>query len=214
MLELADGGTLITSASRLRESLARSQPDWLDADGSIPFEKLRAEGAAAQRGFGEAVGGLVSKVFTLVAGEKKDAIIDAALDWLKERGLKPAELGVSWAGTQALMWAIESRLMKAPGRLYRWVGASGKAADLEPPRPADLARGSGRPAADAGVPARHRVELARQLRRTARRRSRCCGRRSKSTSATTSSPSSTTRCRPARSKTRCSWPGPCPRARA
>jgi hypothetical protein len=139
VLELADGGTLITSASRLRESLARSRPDWLEADGSIPFEKLRAEGAAAQRGFGEAVGGLVSKVFTLVAGEKKDAIIDAALDWLKERGLKPAELGVSWAGTQALMWAIESRLMKEPGRLYRWVGASGKAADLEPPRPADLA---------------------------------------------------------------------------
>ncbi len=140
VLELADGGTFVTSAQRLRDSLARSQPDWLDADGAIPFEKLRAEGAAAQRGFGEAVGGLVSKVFTLVAGEKKDAIIDAALDWLKEKGLEPAELGVSWAGTQALMWAIESRLMKLPGCLYRWVGASGKAADLEAPRPEDLQR--------------------------------------------------------------------------
>jgi hypothetical protein len=86
VLELADGGTLVTSAARLRDSLARSHPDWLDADGAIPFEKLRAAGAAPQRGFGEALGGLVSKVFTLVAGEKKDAIIDAALDWLEDRG--------------------------------------------------------------------------------------------------------------------------------
>ncbi|MCU0920945.1 MAG: hypothetical protein MUF16_11490, partial [Burkholderiaceae bacterium] len=140
VLELADGGTLITSAERLRDALARSQPDWLDADGAIPFEKLRAEGASAQRGFGEAVGGLVSKVFTLVAGEKKDAIIDAALDWLKEKGLAPAELGISWAGTRALMWAIESRLMKAPGRLYRWVGASGQPTDLQLPEADDLAR--------------------------------------------------------------------------
>ncbi|HET7524606.1 MAG TPA: hypothetical protein VFK10_01570, partial [Burkholderiaceae bacterium] len=137
VLELADGGTLITSAARLRDSLARNHPDWLDANGAIPFEKMRAEGAAAQRDLGEAAGGLVSKVFTLVAGEKKDAIIDAALDWLKGKGLDAAELGVTWAGTRALMWAIESRLMKDPG-LYRWVGATGKAADLEPPTPADL----------------------------------------------------------------------------
>ena len=70
VLELADGGTLITSAARLRDALARNHPDWVGADGEIPFEKLRAQGSSAQRGFGEAVGGLVSKVFTLVAGEK------------------------------------------------------------------------------------------------------------------------------------------------
>ena len=140
VLELADGGTLITSAARLRDALARSHPDWLAADGAVPFEKLRAQGASAQRGFGEAVGGLVSKVFTLVAGEKKDAIIEAALDWLKDKGFDPAELGVSWVGTKALMWAIESRLMQEPGRLYRWVGASGKAADLEAVRSEDLER--------------------------------------------------------------------------
>jgi hypothetical protein len=137
VLELADGGALITSAARLRDSLARNHPDWLDADGAIPFEKMRAEGAAAHRGLGDAVGGLVSKVFTLVAGEERDPIIDAALDWLKDKGLDAVELGVTWAGTRALMWAIESRLMKTPG-LYRWVGATGKAADLEPPKSADL----------------------------------------------------------------------------
>ncbi len=170
VLELADGGTLITSAARLRESLAAASPT-----GSTPtaasFEKLRAEGAAAQRGFGDAVGGLVSKVFTLVAGETKDEIIDAALDWLKQRGLKPADLGISWAGTQALMWAIESRLMKEPGavplgRRQRQGHRSGSG-----PAGQDLDAAAADRAADAGVPARHRVQHAGQLRRVARRRS-------------------------------------------
>ena len=140
VLELADGSTLITSALRLRDSLARSHPDWLTEDGAIPFEKLRVEGASAQRGFGEALGGLVSKVFTLVAGETQDAIVDAALAWLKDHGIDAAELGVSRLGTKALMWAIESRLTQEPGQLYRWVGASGKAADLEATRPEELQR--------------------------------------------------------------------------
>jgi pimeloyl-ACP methyl ester carboxylesterase len=135
VLELADGGTLITSAARLRESISRNHPDWLDPEGAIPFEKMRAEGAAAHRGLGEAVGGLVSKVFTLVAGEKADSIIE---DALAELGLKQAELGITWAGTKALMWAIEKRLMQQPGRLYRWVGAGGNAADLQPVQPKDL----------------------------------------------------------------------------
>jgi CHAT domain/Lecithin:cholesterol acyltransferase len=135
VLELADGSTLITSAERLRDALARNRPDWLGEGDAIPFEKLRAEGAGAQRGFGEAVGGLVSKVFTLVAGEKADDIIKEAL---AEFGLKNAELGVSWAGTKALMWAIEKRLMKEPGQLYRWVGAGGKATDLQPVQAKEL----------------------------------------------------------------------------
>ncbi len=69
VLELADGSTLITSAERLHDALRRTHPDWLGEDGTIPFEKLRAAGAAPGRGLGEAIGGLVSKVFTLVAGE-------------------------------------------------------------------------------------------------------------------------------------------------
>ena len=125
VLELADGGTLITSAGRLHEALGQSHPELLDGD-TILLEKLRVEGAAAGRGLADALGGLVSKVFTVVIGGR-DAIIDAALGQLKNK----AELGVSWLGTKALMRAIENQLAHGPG-LYRWVGASGKESDLEP----------------------------------------------------------------------------------
>jgi triacylglycerol esterase/lipase EstA (alpha/beta hydrolase family) len=138
VLELADGSTLITSAERLYDTLERTHPDWLE-DGAIPFEKLRAAGAAPGRGLGEATGGLVSKVYTFVAGEAPDKIIDVARDWLEQKGLGAAELGITWAGTKALMWAIESQLAQAPG-LYRWVGASGKAEDLVPPDATDFDR--------------------------------------------------------------------------
>ncbi len=124
VLELADGSTLITSAGRLRGTLAQSHPEMLDGD-TILLEKLRLDGAAAGRGFGDALGGLISKVFTLVVGGR-DAIIDAALGQLQNK----AELGVSWLGTKALMRAIENQLAHGPG-LYRWLGSSGKESDLQ-----------------------------------------------------------------------------------
>ncbi|WP_418317015.1 CHAT domain-containing protein [Piscinibacter sakaiensis] len=126
VLELADGSTLITSAERLRETLRRTHPEMLDGD-TILLEKLRNEGAAAGRGLGEAVGGLISKVFTLAVGAAPDLIIEAALDKLQDK----AELGVSWLGTKVLMEAIESRLAHQPG-LYHWIGTSGTEADLQP----------------------------------------------------------------------------------
>jgi triacylglycerol esterase/lipase EstA (alpha/beta hydrolase family) len=131
VLELADGSTLITSATRLRAALALTRPDLIDADGGLLLETLRADGAAPGRGFGEAVGGLVSKVFALAVGEQPDAIVTEAGAQLRATAgaADPAELGISWRGTQALMAAIESRLEPAPG-LYRWVGASGQASDL------------------------------------------------------------------------------------
>lgn len=138
VLELADGSTFITSASKMKAALQRSRPDLIGADGEILFERLRAEGAAA-RGFvgdvvGAAVGGLVSKVHAVLVGRADDAIIELAKSKLGDA----AELGVSWAGTRALMWAIESKLDQKPG-LYRWIGATGEASDLRPPSPAELA---------------------------------------------------------------------------
>ena len=135
VLELTDGGTLITSAGRLQDALQRSHPEWLADDGTIPLERLREEAAAPGRGLGEALGGLVKKVYTLVAGEVQGPIIEAALDWLSDHGLKRVELGVTWAGTKALMWAVEERLVKDPG-LYRWSGST--ANDLTVPDARDL----------------------------------------------------------------------------
>ncbi|MBX7201233.1 MAG: hypothetical protein K1X51_17840, partial [Rhodospirillaceae bacterium] len=125
VIELADGGTFITSAAKLKASLERSRPELIGPDGEILFEQLRAEGTASRGFLGEAVGGLVSRVFVLVVGETSDPIIGAA----KEKLGSLVELGVTWAGTKALMWAIESRLDRSPG-LYRWNGARGNAADF------------------------------------------------------------------------------------
>ena len=126
VLELADGSTLITSAERLRATLLLTHPEFISEDGSILLEKMRADGAAPGRGFGEALGGLISKVYAFAVGAAPDKIIDEALKGLTNK----AELGVSWAGTKALMWAIEKRLDQQPG-LYRWDGASGKPSDLK-----------------------------------------------------------------------------------
>ncbi len=132
VLELADGSTFITSAQRLRDTLALTRPDLLGPDGEILLEKLRAEGSARRGVLTDAAGGLISKVFTLIVGKSKDGIIDAAAGELKKRGIDSALLGVSWAGTKALMWAIENKLDRQPGRLYRWTGATGRREDLEP----------------------------------------------------------------------------------
>ncbi|MBM4258889.1 MAG: hypothetical protein FJ147_23670 [Deltaproteobacteria bacterium] len=127
VLELSDGSTLITSAARLRETLLQTHPELLGPNDEILLEKLRAEGAVARRDLGEAIGGLVNKVFTFVVGETPDPIIDAALKKLKElttgKLADAAELGVTWTGTKALMWAIENQLTQKPG-LYRWEGAT------------------------------------------------------------------------------------------
>ena len=117
VLELADGGTLVTSAGRLRDALLRSHPQAVAPDGTLLLEKLRADGAAPRGFLADAVGGLVSRVFTLGVGDT-DPIIASALS---EFSIKQAELGVTWVGTKALMSAIEGKLKPGPG-LYRWAG--------------------------------------------------------------------------------------------
>ena len=128
VLELADGSTFVTSAERLRASLAQTRPDLLGPNGEILLEKLRAESGAARGIFSEAIGGLIAKVFTFVVGGQTSDIIEATKDEVADA----AQLGFSWLGTKALMRAIENKLKPGPG-LYRWSGASGSATDFKKP---------------------------------------------------------------------------------
>ncbi|HOL36275.1 MAG TPA: CHAT domain-containing protein [Rubrivivax sp.] len=134
VLELEDGGVFVANAERLREALQLSHPELVGSDGQILIERLRAEGAARRGPLGDAVGGLIRKVCTVVVGATPDnAIVTEATSKLAELGVTNAALlGVSWLGTKALMWAIENRLEREPGRLYRWAGAEGRKEDLEP----------------------------------------------------------------------------------
>ena len=137
VLEMADGVTVITSAERLRESLRRIDPDAADADGALKLSALRERGEATRGIIGAAVSDLVSRVFTLTVGDIADPIIHAAkrkaAEWLGETAEKKIqaypELGVTWLGTKALMWAIENQLDRKPG-IYRWPRGAGQAVDL------------------------------------------------------------------------------------
>ena len=137
VLERADGVTVITSARKLKDSLQRIDPEAVEADGTLKLNALRERGEAARGIIGDTVGDLVSRVFTLTVGAAADPIIDAAkrkaAEWLGEKAedkiLSYSDLGVTWLGTKALMWAIENRLDRKPG-LYRWPRGMGQAVDL------------------------------------------------------------------------------------
>jgi len=170
VVELADGGVLITSAASLKASLERSRPELIGSGGEILFDQLRSEGAAARGVVGEAVGGLVSRVFALTVGVSSDAIIDDARKKLAgliadklgeavtDKLAEAAELGVSWLGAKALMWAIEKRLDRQPG-LYGWddvrsgaVRAPGEDAEAQAKRQLARARADLQKAASAELP--------------------------------------------------------------
>lgn len=136
-LELADGLTVFTSPENLKETLARVAPDAIAEDGGIELDAFTERGVATRSVIGEAVSSLIARVTTLDVGTVSDAIIESAkkkaLELLGEKAEEKlaeyAELGVTWLGTKALMWAVESRLAREPG-LYRWVGAQGDPTDL------------------------------------------------------------------------------------
>ncbi len=125
VLEMVEGITVITSAGNLAATLQQI------GEGSLLGLEARGLAGAASRG--SSAGELITRLFSLDLGS--DAIIEEArakaLAWAKQRlGEKAkeklgevAELGVSWLGTKALMWAIEKRLRVSPG-LYRWSGRS------------------------------------------------------------------------------------------
>ncbi len=133
VLELPEGVTVITHPDNLREAVRRTDPDAVSQDGTIDFSRaLRQRGAGLRGSLGDAMAeglnSVVSRLYTVTVGQVADPILDAArrraCEWLgitgEDKISQYAELGVSWIGTKALMWAIESRLQRNPG-LYRYI---------------------------------------------------------------------------------------------
>ena len=133
VLEMSDGVTVITSAAKLRESLKRVKPKAVEADGTLKLDALHDRGEESRGVIGDWASDLVSRIFTLTVGEVADPIIDAAkreaAKWLGVNANEYTELGVTWLGTKALLWAIENQLDRKPG-LYRWPRGMGEAVDL------------------------------------------------------------------------------------
>ncbi len=147
-LELADGTTIYTSPERLEETIRSMMPEAVNADGSIDLDRVGTRGAEATRDVLGIARRIFSKVTRLAIGGGDDPIIGEArkklASWIGEKAASNTQsLGVSWLGTKALMWAIESRLTRTPG-LYRWVAAQGEPTDL-------LDAGSDHLAADAAA---------------------------------------------------------------
>ena len=117
-LEMEEGFILYTSAGRLADDLRQLDPG-AERGGALRLDTLRQRGPVA-RGLGDWI---VRAVSVLRLGE--DAITRTAVDV------------VSWAGTKALMGAIEQNLDREPG-LYRWVDDDGAPSDLQAAKPPDF----------------------------------------------------------------------------
>lgn len=133
-LEMEDGFILYTSAGRLADDLRRLDPE-AERDGKLRLDTLKQRGPAT-RGLGDWV---VRALSVLRLGKDKiiDAAVEKAKEWLGDRATDIVEKGATWAGTQALMWAIEQNLDREPG-LYRWIGADGGPSDLQGVNPTDF----------------------------------------------------------------------------
>ncbi|MDT7833633.1 CHAT domain-containing protein [Aquabacterium sp. OR-4] len=138
-IELDEGITLYTSPENLQRTLAQVAPEAVTADGRVLLEALetRAASTRAIRATGGAAR-LVARVTTLEVGQAGDAITQLAgsklREWLGDRlvGEAAEQLGITWWGTKALMWAIEDRHGRTHG-LYRWVGGETQPAALFAP---------------------------------------------------------------------------------
>ncbi len=125
VLELPDGTTLITSGEHFRRDLERAAPEAV-TDGRVVLDDVAPRGAAS-RGIKETLGRFVSRIFVLDRKAVADAILEEALDRLRDTAKEAIvdrvrDLG-DWSASRlamrALMWAIEKRLPTEEG-LYHW----------------------------------------------------------------------------------------------
>ncbi len=128
----ADGALQLEDALRERGANLGTSSRGGDGMGSRGGVGMGSRGGVGMSSRG-GVSDWISGIFQMSVGIDDDPIIAAAkrkacefiganLDTnAEEKIAQYADLGVSWAGTKALMWAIESRLKRDPG-LYRWRG--------------------------------------------------------------------------------------------
>lgn len=111
-LEMEGGFVLYTSAGRLADDLKRIDPA-AERDGELDLEVLRRQ-APETRGLGDWVVRGLS-----VLGLDETWLVGQAVEQAKKWGGDALTQGASWAGTKAIMWAIEKQLEREPG-LYAW----------------------------------------------------------------------------------------------
>ncbi|MBL9139810.1 MAG: CHAT domain-containing protein [Verrucomicrobiales bacterium] len=122
VLETETGETLFLNPETLRSAAKKrgvSIEDGLDLDALQP-------GDEAQRG---GLGSIWKKATILgldaddLIGEARRKAVELATEWLGEKLQDLLLEGPSWIGARAIAWAVESRLLQAPG-VYRWIQAA------------------------------------------------------------------------------------------
>src|SRR5262245_25979386 len=111
-VEMEDGFVLYTSAGRLADDLRRIDPN-ADQTRGIPLDVLNRQ-RPTTRGLGDWIVRALS-----VLGVDDRAIVAKAVEQVKDVAADVLLDRASWAGTKALMWAIEQQLERPPG-LYAW----------------------------------------------------------------------------------------------
>ena len=112
VLEMADGVTVMTTATKLKQSLLQVAAGAVDAGGALKLNRLQERGEAVRGLVGDSIGDLVSRVFTLTVGDVADPIIEAA----KRRAAEWLDTGVTMPTWNGLLFVCSPRGAPPGGR--------------------------------------------------------------------------------------------------